>query len=281
MSKAITFNEDIKLKILKEVAEKLEGYKSVDGKFSFSTSVAGDGAEEDISISMTPAAYLKMLSLVAEFTSEVAWHGTVERNGNHFSIKDIFVYPQVVTGVTVTPDQVEYTNWLYDLPDEDFNALRFHGHSHVNMTTSPSGTDIQFQTDMLAKLTDDDYYIFVIWNKRGDFTFRVYDLATNSMYDNSDIDFYVEDVEADLFIADAKKMVVSSYAASNKNTKVDTHSSWWNKYHDGGYHWNATKRCYEPIEEKKTEEKEEIDSAFYYGEDDYDNYNFLRGEGWV
>ena len=269
MAKAISFNADIKRKILAEVAATLENYKSADGKFNFSTAIVGEGAEEDISVSITPTAYLKMMSLVEEFTSEVAWHGTVERDGTHFCIKDIFVYPQVVTGVTVTPDQVEYTNWLYNLEDEDFNSLRFHGHSHVNMPTSPSGTDIQFQTDMLAKLTDDDYYIFVIWNKRGDFTFRVYDLATNSLYENSDIDFYIEDFDYDLFVADAKKLVTNSYSV-NKNSYGN---GWWKDYSKNSGAQSPTT--------KKVAEERDYDSAFDYGDNDWDTYNFLRGENWV
>lgn len=276
MAKAITFNEESKRKILEEVAAALENYKSADGKFSFSTSITGNGSEDGISISIDPIAYLKMNALVQEFTSEVAWHGTVERDGNHFHIKDIFVYPQVVTGVTVTPDQVEYTNWLYDLDDDDFKSLRFHGHSHVNMPTSPSGTDMQFQTDMLSKLSGEDYYIFVIWNKRSEYTFRVYDLATNTMYDDSDIDFYIEGFDYNAVVSDAKKLVVNSYDANK--SKVNQHSSWWASGDDFSYKHNPTTGKYDRIPHETKSPKKEYDSSFDYVDNDWDTYNFLRGE---
>lgn len=277
MSRAITFNEDIKAKILAEVAAKLENYKSSDGKFNFSTTIVGESKDDEISISITPDAYLKMISLVGEFTSEVAWHGTVERDGNHFRITDIIVYPQSVTGVTVTTDEVQYVDWLYGLEDEVFNSLRFQGHSHVNMAVSPSSTDLEHQKGTLSKLTNDDFYIFVIWNKRGDYNFRVYDLATNTMYENSDINFYVEDFDYDLFVADAKKMVKAhEYKPSFAAT-----SQYWRK----GYSYDKKLGCYVKDEPKKTSEsklelEDEYDSAFDYAENDRDAYRYFNNEGW-
>ena len=41
-----------------------------------------------------------------------------------------------------------------------------HGHSHVNMGTSPSATDTKLQEDHLAQLQDNDFYIFLIVNKK-------------------------------------------------------------------------------------------------------------------
>ena len=38
--------------------------------------------------------------------------------------------------------------------------MRFQGHSHVNMTTGPSGTDLTNWNEFLQKnLLDDDFYL--------------------------------------------------------------------------------------------------------------------------
>ena len=72
-------------------------------------------------------------------------HGTVLRtensksDSNEFIVEDIFVYPQEVTGSTVTTDQEAYSKWLYELDDDIFNNLRMQSHSHCNMGVSVYG----------------------------------------------------------------------------------------------------------------------------------------------
>ena len=50
----------------------------------------------------------------------------------------------------------------------------------------------------------------MIVNKQGDRTIVVYDMKNNVMYENSDVDLIVDDMDLDGFIAEAKKMVSSS-----------------------------------------------------------------------
>ena len=51
---------------------------------------------------ITVNAYQKILTLVKEFSSEVAWHCTVEHptGTNAYLITDVLVFPQEVTGAT-------------------------------------------------------------------------------------------------------------------------------------------------------------------------------------
>jgi hypothetical protein len=137
-------------------------------------------------IAFTETAKQKIDALVDQCDSEIGWHGIVERKDNKFLIKDILVYPQTVTGATVTVDDEEYSlNWLQKLDDETFNALRMQGHSHVNMPTSPSGTDMDTYKKILDTLSDDDYYIFMIVNKRGTLWINIYDNKNNVIFEKN------------------------------------------------------------------------------------------------
>lgn len=136
-------------------------------------------------VAFTPSAYLKMQTLTKQCSTEVAAHGVVERlDAQHYLIKDILVYPQKVTAATVAATD-DYGPWLMDLSDDVFNNLRFQWHSHVNMGTSPSGVDDNWYETLLKDV--EDYYIFMITNKRDECFVNVYDVAENLIYETSDI----------------------------------------------------------------------------------------------
>lgn len=142
--------------------------------------------EDCVYVYMTSNSYVKMQSLVAQADKEIGWYGTVDKVGdNSYVITDILVPPQEVTGATVTCEDNEFAEWKQGLDDDTFNKLRFHGHSHVNMGVTPSGTDENFQTDTVSQLGGNDFYIFLIVNKRGDMTVRLYDIQKNVMYEQS------------------------------------------------------------------------------------------------
>ena len=68
----------------------------------------------------------------------------------------------------------------------------------------------RFQEEILAQLTDDMYYIFMICNKRLEHTTKIYDLQNNTMYEDNEIEYGIMDDQCDLdeFIAEANKQVV-------------------------------------------------------------------------
>lgn len=143
-----------------------------------------------------PRAKQKMDMLIALSSGEIAWHGYVERHNNIFTIFDIILYPQYVTGASVTPDDKEYTDWLinqFEYNEEKANKMRFHGHSHVNMGCTPSGTDMHFREDITKNLGKDDFYIFMICNKKGDYTLEIYDNTTGIVYDEKDVSVVIAD----------------------------------------------------------------------------------------
>ena len=188
--------------------------------------------QEHVTITFTRNAWKQQQALIQNFTSEVGWHGVVTRDKEdplHFTIEDILVFPQVVTGTTVTPNDEAYAVWNATLPPEKMNAMRFHGHSHVNMGVTPSGTDDQYQKDMLGRLNGDGlteeakirmkesmgdmaFYIFMIFNKSGSHNVRVFDYWGNTYYEGAEVTVEHEPDELADFLAEAKaKVTTKSY----------------------------------------------------------------------
>ena len=157
---------------------------------------------------------MKMVTLVMNFDKEVAWHGIAQRSEDpdkdEYIISDILVYSQKVTASTVETDQEEYETWLYELPDEVFNKVRMQGHSHVNMSTYPSGVDTTHQGKIMAQLDDDMFYIFMIWNKRLEKWIKIYDFAKNTMFENTDVDVKIinDAWGMDEFLKNVKVMII-------------------------------------------------------------------------
>lgn len=130
-------------------------------------------------------AYNKMASLVANFSTEIGWHGLARRVGESmYEIYDVIVYPQEVTGVNIETDEGRYGFWLMSQPDEVFPNVRMHGHSHVRMDCYPSPLDRATYEKLLVDLPADSFYIFLIMNKYGDSWAQIYDMNTQTVFTN-------------------------------------------------------------------------------------------------
>lgn len=136
-------------------------------------------AKERPWVIITPKAYQQMLLYVEIADKEVGWMGAVSRlENNCFLIEETFLLEQEVSAVE-TELSVEGCSKLADelllRGEEGFeliNKMRFWGHSHVRMGTSPSGTDestmLRFRDENL------DWYVRGIFNKHGRAEFSVY-----------------------------------------------------------------------------------------------------------
>lgn len=192
-------------------------------------------------------AWLKIQALVAECDKEVAWHGLVTKNKNVYTIEDIVVFPQTVTGCTVTSDETAYSLWLAQQPDEIFKKIRFHGHSHVNMGVSPSNVDTSYQEDILINLND--FYIFGIFNKKDDNWMTIFDVEDNVVYEDTDIELVTPDVYTIQWAKEAIKEFVKE--TTPKSYKKDT--------------------------KKKTAQELREEEEYVYGNYGYDGYDYYGG----
>lgn len=178
-------------KITQDFLEYLGKLKALPEKIEFSRSLKPylKGDNTKATIYFLPDVYLKTMYLVKETSSEVGWHHTVEKlSPTEYLIKDILLFPQVVTGATVTPDAEEYAKWLMTVDDNTFEQLKGHGHSHVRMGVTPSITDEEYRQNMLTNMNGDDFYIFYIANQTNKFHYEIYDFTINAVYENKDID---------------------------------------------------------------------------------------------
>lgn len=224
MSKIIRITKEDLVECQKDFAESLKGLKLVNGKFSFSKVFSAKANEA--TLYYTAEAWTKIVVLLEHFTKEVAWHGVAQRvegDESAYIISDILVYPQTVTGSTVEMDTGEYAKWLQhgdERGDERFDYLKMQGHSHVNMGVTPSGVDLHHQEEILRQLGDKSFYIFMIYNKSFKHDIKIYDMALNTMFDDSDITVKIIDaVEGvDDFLESAKDLVKDRVVVTAKTT---------------------------------------------------------------
>ena len=228
-------------KLLKQFMASLDNYTFGNStKISFEANIGGK-LKEKIKLVYSPSAWLKMNALVDNFSSEVSWFGLVNKTDSPlmYYIYDVLVCKQQVNGAKVDTEDDDMLEFLSGLTDEEAEHLHFQAHSHVNMSTSASGTDLQNQADILANMPGNDgFYIFQIWNKRGDINTYFYDLKNNVFYDKDDVEILVEDETygtIDNFIAESKKMVTGIEPKKKKdNVKENKNSGGTTKYYYGG-----------------------------------------------
>lgn len=162
-------------------------------------------------IAITPEAYLKMNTIVQEYTKdEIAWHGVVDqsKDKNKYLITDILVYPQVIAATTVDANEEEYPKWLMS-QGALINQIRMQGHSHVNMACNPSGVDEQYYTEMAEQIND--YYIFIIMNRRQELYVRFYDKEKDIVVDRLPLHVWVKGQILETFIKNAKSMIKEKF----------------------------------------------------------------------
>lgn len=217
--KRIKVDEEAIQKIIDDFTKYVANTRVVENESRFTYKISSPKIEGDLAtIIFTEKAYAKMTLLIESFDCEVAWHGVAERmEKGKYRIEDILVYPQTVTGATVDTDTLELAQWAATIPNDIYNSLRFQGHSHVNMSTFSSSVDKQDRKKYLAQLQDDDFYIFGIFNKRGEASFEIYDLMYDTLYEDDDIDYLVEGEDVGEFLADAQLKVRARSTINKKN----------------------------------------------------------------
>lgn len=188
MSKSIKIDKQFLETAKADFLKMCDEGKFTDGKIVFNRTFGGN-TNKKANLYIEDIAWNKMKALVDEFDKEVAWHGIAKRREEEgeYIIEDILVYPQTVSASTVVTDQEKYQMWLYEQEDDVFNNIRMQGHSHVNMSTSPSGVDTTYYQGIIDQMSDDMFYIFMILNKKGSRHVEIWDKKINTIFETADI----------------------------------------------------------------------------------------------
>jgi len=210
--KPIKITEELEEKILSDFIQKFQKewtqFKENmnETKFNFSVQMS-QKAKEKITVRYSQSAYLKMQALVENFDTEVGWYGFVKRlDENTYYVYDVKVCKQYVTSGKVDTEDEDTLKFFDSLTDEEIEDMHFQAHSHVNMSTTPSGTDLQNQSDVVRNMGNKGFYLFQIWNKRGDINSFLYNLDENLFYDRNDIVTEIEGL--DEFILSVDDLVI-------------------------------------------------------------------------
>lgn len=227
MSKIIRMTPEYIEECRKDFEASLKNAKLADGKITFTKTFETE--KKKATLYFTAEAWVKMVMLLQEFSKEVAWHGVAHRieneDADEYIITDILVYPQEVSSTTVEMDTERYATWLQENDDDErFYNIHMQGHSHVNMAPNPSGVDLSHQEEILAQLGDDDFYIFMIYNKSYKHNIKIYDLQKNVLFEDGDIEVKIHDaaVGFEQFIKEAKDMVKDKVYRYQPSTQYGT-----------------------------------------------------------
>ena len=126
-------------------------------------------------------AWDKTNALIAHCSKEVSWFGMVTERDDSFYVEDIILFKQTVSSSQTEIKDEDIQSFFMELVAEHGETealetylpkIKLWGHSHVNMTVDPSGTDDKTLKYMFRN--DMDFFIRVIGNKRGDMKVDLY-----------------------------------------------------------------------------------------------------------
>lgn len=150
----------------------------------------GDNAPAAPSVIYTTESWQIINYLVKTCTTEIAWLGLVDtlEDGNYL-ITDIYVPEQEVSGASAEIEPHIMAALAIEIMDagKDPGKLIYHGHSHVNMGVTPSGTD---EKQMEEYLDNCEIFVRGIYNKRGEAKVDVFDRKQQLMFNC--VDHYAE-----------------------------------------------------------------------------------------
>jgi proteasome lid subunit RPN8/RPN11 len=122
-----------------------------------------------------PDARAKMEMYCELCEKEIGWLGFVKKfPGTGYLITDVVLLKQEVHATTTEIDPQALLEFWGSTPVEQQVDIKLWGHSHVNMSPTPSGQD-DSQMDYFKD--GNDWFIRLITNKKGDMNITIYDYA--------------------------------------------------------------------------------------------------------
>ena len=174
-----------------------------------------------------PQARQKMEMYCDLSEGEIGWLGFVEKyEGVGFLITDCILLKQEVHASTTEIDPMALIEFWNQTPPEQQSKIKIWGHSHVNMSTTPSGQD---DSQMEYFKDGNKWFIRLITNKKREYHIDVYDYENGLKVhmDQSDLKTYNpaekelrDQIKAEINEKVSKKEY-KSYTAPKKDDKED------------------------------------------------------------
>ena len=194
-------------------------------------------------VMFTATAFAKMAALLMCTTTEIGWRGVVdylppdeEHQYDRYRVSDILTFPQTVGAATY--DQTEdgsYEKWDSELPDDIYNRLTLHGHSHVNMGAFSSGKDDGVQEGFIKAFDKNTRFIFMVANKNLAIWLNIYDMPANVMYEDDDCVWCIETENGEIaYIDDWYDDQIAKNVTPYKKPTTST-TTYGYKYNSGGW----------------------------------------------
>ena len=142
-------------------------------------------------IFIEPDAYMTITEYVKQCQYEISWFSRVEElSEKEFVITDAILLNQTVTHSSAEFSEEELSTFMSDILKthgiDSYNKIKCWGHSHVNFDAVPSGQDLK----QIRQFNEQDYYIMLIVNKKGDAHVAFYDFKNNVVYENIPVHLY-------------------------------------------------------------------------------------------
>ena len=159
---------------------------------------------------------------------EIGWLAFVERYQAGFLITDCVLLKQEVHSTTTEIDPMALIEFWNDTAPEQQAKIKMWGHSHVNMSTSPSGQD-DSQMDYFKD--GNPWFIRLITNKKREYHIDVFDYehGIKVHMDQSDLITYnpkqkelKESIEAEIKAKVSKKEYKAATTAKPATTKYES-----------------------------------------------------------
>lgn len=119
-----------------------------------------------------PEARSKMEMYCDLSEGEIGWLALVDKTPNGFLITDCILLKQEVNGTTTEIDPSALIELWNSIPEAQQSKIKMWGHSHVNMSPTPSGQD---DSQMNYFKDGNPWFIRLITNKKREYHIDIYD----------------------------------------------------------------------------------------------------------
>ena len=228
----------------------------------------------------------KMNEYIRQSNDEIGWLGTATKKNNNYTIHDVFLFEQEVHSTTTEITVEGLNNFSMEILKEHdginiWNNMKLWGHSHVNMSTSPSGQDDK-QMEIFTQNAN-DFFIRIIGNKKGSMKIDIWDYDKGIIYENLEysINFGSEQISIDMLKKEIRNLqniieektkikkedvdFISKEIKAKVKKKANTFTNNWNKNWNGNSWKNNNKNTYDSYD-------------YCYGSYWYNDYDEIQEE---